>query len=407
MTDYDVVIVGGGLVGLSLACALRDSGLRLAVADPGAPPAHWQPRYEDRTLALAYGSRRILEGMGVWEEIAALGASPIESIEVSERGRFGKTRLSARAQGMEALGYVAEMAALGHVLYRAFERDLAVDWLRGSVQGFVLERRAAALELSSGETGRRVRTRLVVGADGAHSAVRKAAGIDARTIDYGQTAIVANVTPERAHGNMAYERFDTTGPLALLPMRERRCTVVWSVRREQVPEMLAWDEHGFLGALQEHFGERLGEFQRAGARRHYPLALTRVDALAGPRLALAGNAAHTLHPVAGQGFNLGLRDVALLAELIADAARARCDVGDPQLLARYARTRRRDARVVSAFTDSLVRVFAHELGPLGPARSLGLVLTDLVPPLKRMLIRRTSGVAGRLPRLARGLPLGS
>ncbi len=405
MSHYDIVIVGGGLVGMSLACALKGSHLQVALVERAAPPPAWRPHYDDRTLALAYGSRRILEGMGLWAGLAAQGATPIRAIHVSERGRFGKTRLSARAAGLEALGYVVEMPALGDALHRSLANASAVDWLRASVEGVTLAKAVARLDLREGEARRTIEAQLVVAADGARSSVRIAAGIAARTIDYGQSAVVANVTPTRAHGNVAYERFTRGGPLALLPMRGGRCTVVWSMSREQAPALLACDDTDFLQALEDHFGARLGRLQRAGRRVHYALALTQVEDSVGERLALVGNAAHTVHPVAGQGFNLGLRDVAVLAELIIDSARRDGDVGEPQLLARYARARRHDTRAVSAFTDGLIRLFSNDAPGLGAARSLGLVATDLLPPLKRALIRRTSGLGGRLPRLARGLPL--
>lgn len=405
MSDYDIVIVGGGLVGMSLACALRGSRLRVALVEPGAPPSVWRPRYDDRTLALAYGSRRILEGMGLWAELATQGATPIRAIHVSERGRFGKTRLSARAAGLEALGYVVEMAALGDALHRALTQTSAVQWLRASVEEVTLTGRTARVDLREAQARRTIEAALVVAADGARSSVRMAAGIAARTIDYGQSAVVANVTPTRAHGNVAYERFSESGPLALLPMRDERCTVVWSLSREQATSMLERDDADFVQALEDYFGDRLGRLRRAGRRTHHPLALTRVGDVVGERLALVGNAAHTVHPVAGQGFNLGLRDVAVLAELLADSARRGADVGEAHLLARYARARRHDTRAVGAFTDGLIRLFANDTPGLAPARSLGLVATDLLPPLKRALIRRTSGLAGRLPRLARGLSL--
>ena len=219
------------------------------------------------------------------------------------------------------------------------------------------------------------------------------------------TAIVTNVTPGKAHGGTAFERFTDTGPLALLPMTDDRCAVVWSARRAEVETILGWTDTEFLARLQDRFGERLGVFQRIGKRRAYPLSLTRVHEHVRPRLVLIGNAAHSVHPVAGQGFNLGLRDVAALAEVLMDATRRGDDIGDLDVLRPYAAWRRRDNQVVAALTDGLTRIFSTSFPPLALARNLGLTAVDLLPPLKRRFMRITSGLAGRLPRLARGLPL--
>jgi 2-octaprenyl-6-methoxyphenol hydroxylase len=208
-----------------------------------------------------------------------------------------------------------------------------------------------------------------------------------------------------AHNHVAYERFTDSGPLALLPMRENRCAVVWSAQRSQVDTILGWDDQQFLQHLQERFGDRLGRFIKVGRRQGYPLSLTQVEQHVRARMVLIGNAAHTVHPVAGQGFNLGLRDVAVLSQILVDATRAGEDIGDIQLLARYMRQRRRDTQAVTAFTDGLIRIFSNAFAPLALARNLGLVVVDLLPPVKRALIRRTSGMSRRLPRLARGLPL--
>lgn len=403
--DFDVLIVGGGMVGASLACALAQRPLRIGVVESFPFGAATQPSYDDRSIALAYGTRRIFEGMGLWQEIAAM-AAPIEHIHVSDRGHFGATRLRAEAGGFEALGYVVESRALGRVFAAALDALPRVDLISPA--------RVAAIESGSGhmrvgieqEAGPRVVTaRLVVGADGADSSVRRWSGIDVRRTEYGQSAIIANLTPEYPHRNVAYERFTDSGPLALLPMTDARCALVWTVRTEQCEALLALDDAEFLARLQGRFGARLGHLRRIGARASYPLALVRACRYTAPRLALIGNAAHTLHPIAGQGFNLGLRDVAALAEVISDAAAAGQDIGAPDVLARYEEWRRRDQRQVLRTTDGLVRLFSNDFPPLVLARTAGMLLVDLVPPAKRMLMRRAMGLAGRQPRLARGLPL--
>jgi len=217
--------------------------------------------------------------------------------------------------------------------------------------------------------------------------------------------VITNVTPERAHHNRAFERFTDSGPLALLPMGDNRCSVVWTVRGDRADEVMSLEDAPFLNALQERFGARLGSFLRVGKLRAYPLKLVRAEEHVRPRLALIGNAAHTLHPVAGQGFNLGLRDVAVLAEVLSNAAAAGRDIGALEVLQDYARWRRRDHFKMIAFTDGLARVFANPLAPLRALRNIGLLTVDVVPPLKHVLTRHTMGLAGKLPRLARGLSL--
>jgi len=247
-----------------------------------------------------------------------------------------------------------------------------------------------------------LRARLLVAADGARSRVRELTGIPVRQVDYGQTAIVVNLTPEYPHRQVAYERFTPSGPLALLPMSGNRCAAVWSVRRHAVDELLALKNEDFCQRLQAQFGERLGAFQNPGKRQAFPLNLTYVREPAWPRLVFIGNAAHALHPVAAQGLNLGLRDVATLAQTVAHTQN---DIGGSALLQQYADWRKRDHMAMTGFTDGLVRVFSNTFLPVVIARNLGLLALDLLPPVKRALVRRTMGLAGRLPRLARGIPL--
>jgi 2-octaprenyl-6-methoxyphenol hydroxylase len=405
-TDFDILIVGGGLVGASLAGALRDSPFTIGMVEAATPALADKPGYDDRTLALAYGSRRILEGIGVWDGVRSRGASPIERIHISDRGRFGFTRLHAEDVGLEALGYVVSAPVLGKSLYEAIEGRPNVQVLSpATVHSVEIQDDAAHVRIAAGGVERSLVARLVVAADGANSPIREAAGIAASRIRYRQSAIVTAVTTELPHAGTAYERFTKSGPLALLPAGPDYCAVVWSVAADEVETILAWDDETFRARLQSCFGERLGRFVRVGRRQVHPLGLTRVRELARPRLVVIGNAAHTVHPVAGQGFNLGLRDVAALAEIVIEAASTGRDVGDFDLLRRYAAWRARDNRVVSTFTHSLTRIFSNDFWPIAYARDAGLVTVDLMPLLKRGFIRITSGLAGRLPRLARGLPL--
>ncbi len=403
--DYDVLIVGGGMVGASLACALGNRALRIAVVEPVPFSAPGQPSYDDRSVALAWGTRRVFEAIGAWDDLAA-HATPIREIHVSDRGHFGAARMKAASVGYDALGYVVENRDLGRVFAARLPALANVD--------LICPARLQAIETgpdtlrarldANGET-REITTCLLVGADGGQSVTRRLAGIGAETDDYGQSAVIANVSTERPHRNRAWERFTHHGPLALLPMSGDRCSLVWTVPRAQADPTLALPDEEFLAALQACFGDRLGRFTRAGARVAYPLVRVSARRHVAARLALIGNAAHTLHPVAGQGFNLGLRDVAALAEVVADAAAAGEDIGAPAVLERYQRWRAADQSRVLALTDGLVRVFSNDFPPLVVARSLGMVALDLLPPLKRLMMRQTMGLAGRLPRLARGLPL--
>jgi 2-octaprenyl-6-methoxyphenol hydroxylase len=404
--DTDVLIVGGGLAGASLACALAGTGLRTTVVEAVPREAESQPSYDDRSVALAYGSKRIVAGMGVWNAVAARGATPIERIHVSDRGRFGFTRLDRTDAGLEALGYVVETRVLGAALYERMSEVAGLDLVcPAEVVDTERDTSGVTVTLESAGVTETRRARVLVLADGGRSRARELLGIEVRNRDYGQTAVVANVTPSHDHRNTAYERFTSTGPLAVLPMTQRRCSVVWTVRPHEAGELLALGEDAFLRALQERFGERLGSFRQAGRRSAYPLSMARVRPTVVARAALIGNAAHTLHPVAGQGFNLGLRDVATLAQILGEAARAGDDIGSDAVLQRYAGWRRRDNEMMTTFTDGLVRVFSNDLGPLAAARNLGLVAVDLCPPAKRALLRLTTGMWGRQPRLGRGLGL--
>ncbi len=405
MSDYDILIIGGGMVGASLACAVARQGLRIGLIEARPFTSSDHPGYDDRTIALAYGSQRIFQGLGLWSAIAPF-TTPILNIHISDRGRPGIARLNHHQEGVEALGYVAEARAIGAVLEQCLHHLPGVDLLcPARLQQVQIESDKAKARLCLQDTELELSAKLLVAADGARSLVRQQLNIDAIHWDYDQTAIIANVTPEYPHEQIAYERFTDNGPLALLPMSDNRCALVYTVPSDQTEAVMALDDHAFLARLQESFGERLGRFQRVGRRQAHPLMLVKAKEHACSRVALIGNAAHTLHPIAGQGFNLGLRDVAALAEVIIDAGRLGKDPGDGRVLERYADWRRWDQRRTIAFTDGLTRLFTNPLGPLRLARNLGLLAFDLLPAAKHRLARQTMGLEGRLPRLARGLPL--
>ncbi len=393
------------MVGASLACALSGQGLRIALVEAVGAELRSEPGYDDRAIALAWGTRRIFTGLGLWDALSSV-ATPIYSIHVSDRGYPGKVHMDRESEGLPAIGYVVPAREIGRVLTAAVAGRDDIDVLcPATVAGFRREAGQVQARVVQADTELSLTAAVLVAADGADSVLREQAGIGARRIDYRQTAIITNVTPQLPHNNVAWERFTRTGPLALLPMSDQRCAVIWTVPSDQADAVMALDDAAFLARLQERFGNRLGQLQRVGKRQAWPLQLLSAERPVAERVALIGNAIHTLHPIAGQGFNLGARDVAALAEVLIDAIRAGEDPGSLAVLDRYAEWRRRDHRNVTLFTDGLVRLFTLPLPGLGLARSAGMLALDLLPPAKRMLTRLTMGRSVRTPRLVRGLPL--
>ena len=401
--QFDLLIVGGGMVGASLACALGNQPLRVGVIEAVPFRSELQPSYDDRSIALAYGARKIFEGMGLWPQVEKV-VTPIKKIHVSDRGHFGSTRMDAAREGYPALGYVVENRDIGQLFANTLASLPNVELIcPATLQNFTINANDAEVVIERDGKMETFTTKLIVGADGGRSVVRQLAGISHTSDDYQQNAVIANVTPGKDHQNIAYERFTDSGPLALLPMSGGRCSLVWTVDRDKVDEVMAWDDGTFLARLQERFGMRLGLLQKVGRRNVYPLALVRADEHIRPRLALIGNAAHVLHPIAGQGFNLGIRDVAALAQVIVEAKDD--DIGALSVLNQYEQWRKRDQDCVTGLTDGLVRIFSNQITPLVIGRNSGLLAMDMIPPVKRMLMRQTMGLAGKLPKLARGIPL--
>jgi len=398
-----VVVAGAGPVGASLALALAAAGVEVTVLEAAPIEEALPPSYDDRPLALSLGSRRVLETLGLWAGLAAR-ASPIHTVHVSQRGGFGVTRIRAAEEGVEALGYVLAARELGETLGAALAAAPRVRLLRPA-RIAALERSAAALRLrlEGGDEEQALSARLLVAADGADSPLRAMLGVAVAVRDYRQRAITANVTPRREHRGWAYERFTPEGPLALLPLEGGRCGLVWALPPERAEALLEASDEAFLEALGAAFGRRLGGFERVGARSCYPLRLVRARTRARARALIIGNAAHGLHPVAGQGFNLGLRDAALLAEVVAAALRGGEDPGEARVLARYLELRRGDEAVIRTLTDTLVRLFSNDFAPLAAARGLGLLALDLAPGLRRRFAATAMYGYGRRSRLATGL----
>ena len=403
-TDCDVLIVGGGLVGSLLANALARLPLKTVLVEARRVDTLESPSFDGRATALANGSQRVLEQLGLWDAIRH-EAEPIRWIHIGERGRFGAARIDARAEGVSALGYTVENRVLGRALWEPLAAEERFSCLApAEVVDFAVDTDAVTAQVAvAGET-RPIRARLMVAADGARSRVREALGVGAHVDDYEQAAIVVNCTTEEPPRNRAFERFTPTGPIAVLPLPRERVAIIWTLPAAETERIAGFGDDEFREALQSVFGWRLGAFVRVGRRDRYPLARVRSDELVRERTVLIGNAAVALHPVAGQGFNLALRDVAALAEVLADGIAGRdvpFDAGDAASLDAYRRWRASDQQKLAGFTHALVQGFGAGLPGLGDMRGLALLAFDLVPGAKSLLARHTMGLAGRVPRLAR------
>ncbi len=387
-----LAIVGGGLVGASLALALqagaRARGWRIVLIEPFAPGDAWQPSYDARSSALSYGSRQIFERLGLWPLLAER-AEAITQIQVSDRGRFGATRLSAADEGVPALGYVLENAWMGHCLWKALDPEV-VEW-RCPAEVTRMEALEAGYRLHLGDDSS-LDCELAILADGGRSGLREQLGIAVRHTAYEQSALIANVSPAEPHGGQAFERFTEQGPLALLPLSDERCALVWTRPPVDAERLQALSDRAFLSELQDAFGYRLGALRQVGARHVYPLALVEATEQVRPHLVVLGNAAHSLHPVAGQGFNLSLRDAQALAESLLEGADG---PGDFAVLQRYLQRQRQDQALTVGFSDGVTRLFGRGESLLVAGRTLGLLGLDLLPPAKRWFARQAMGLGTR------------
>ncbi len=392
MSRVQLAIIGGGLVGASLALALqegaRQRGWRIVLIEPFAPGNSYQPSYDARSSALSYGTRQIYERLGLWPVLSAR-AEPIRQIHVSDRGRFGATRLSAESEGVPALGYVVENAWLGQCLWQALDAEV-VEW-RCPAEVTALQALGDGYRLTLND-GSQLDCDLAVLADGGRSGLREQLGIAVKTTPYGQSALIANISTAEAHQGQAFERFTDEGPMALLPLSENRSALVWTRQGSDAQRLAALPDREFLAELQQVFGYRLGALTQVGARHLYPLSLVEASEQVRPHLVVLGNAAHSLHPIAGQGYNLSLRDTLALAEALLDSP---ATPGDFSVLQDYLQRQRLDQQMTVGFSDQVTRLFSTAQPLLVAGRNLGLLGLDLLPPAKHWFARQAMGLGTR------------
>lgn len=418
-TAADIAIIGGGLAGLSMAAALSSLPLNIVIIEytqssinspeSDQEQSSYSPSFDDRALALSLASIKILQNIGVLSVDDVKACTAIEHIHVSDKGHFGMLRMAAEEVGEAHLGKVIPAPLLGEKLQRYIAQANyaasinVVD--QASVTAVQHAPKNAVISVVKDNETQFVEAKTVVLADGGRSAIAEQVGLPSKSTDYQQVAVLANVVIDQSHRNIAYERFTETGPLALLPLRENEFKLVWTVSPKEQDEMLACSDVEFLTALQQRFGFRAGSFTKVSRRVAYPMqAKERAQIVAG-RIALIGNAAHSLHPIAGQGFNLGLRDVACLAEIIADQFFQEEDLGDAVALMHYQALRQQDIQRTASFTDKLVKGFSTSAKPIAVLRTLGLLTLDRQPHIKQDLMRKLMGISGQQFRLMTGSSL--
>ncbi|WP_439860551.1 2-octaprenyl-6-methoxyphenyl hydroxylase [Pseudomonas sp. MBLB4136] len=392
MQRAHLAIIGGGLVGASLALALQGAakarGWQICLIEAFTPGDAYQPSYDARSTALSYGSQQIYQRLGIWQQVTKR-AEPIRQIHVSDRGRFAAARLSAMEEGVPALGYVVENAWLGQCLWQALDPEV-VSW-RSPAQVTRLEALPAGYRLTLDDDSS-LECELAVLAEGGRSGLREQLGIGVSHRPYGQSALIANLSPQEAHRGQAFERFTEDGPMALLPLPDNRCALIWTRAEADAERLLRLDEAAFRAELQQAFGYRLGAIGQVGARHLYPLALIEAQEQVRPHLVVLGNAAHSLHPIAGQGYNLSLRDTQALAEAL---LASRAPLGDFAVLQGYLQRQQSDQQLTLGFSDRVTRLFSNGEPLLAAGRNLGLLGLDLLPPAKRWFARQAMGLGTR------------
>ncbi len=396
--DYDILIVGGGLAGNCLALALKDAGLRMAIIEANTREQLQNSPAGDRALALSAGTVKMLQALNIWKGIENK-ATAIKDIHISDRGHFGKARLSAKKQGVEALGYVISARDIEIHVAKMVETSGIEQITPARVAGLMSGLESVNVNVKQEKKSLNFTAKLLVGADGGQSSVRRLLDIPQQVTEYGQTALVTTVKSSLPHKNVAFERFTESGPLAILPVSNEECSVVWTRSTEDAEDLMWISEEEFILQLQECFGYPLGLLSLSAPRRAFPLSLIRAENMVLGRAVIIGNAVHQLHPVAGQGFNLGMRDVVQLAEMIIKQQKNNTDIGGPIFLETYAKTRQKDHNQTIGFTDNLVKIFSSDCLPLAAARSVSLAVMDHISIAKSILAKHAMGLSGRLPRV--------
>lgn len=402
--DFDILIVGGGMVGATLACALGDTPLRIGVIESAEAPMDWpEEEFDIRVSAITRATEKVFAGIGAWEGMVKRRVAAYGHMHVWDATGSGSIDFEAAEIGEPNLGHIIENRVILAALLERMAEFGNVELLCPA-QVATLERHPGNAVLTL-QDGRRLEARLVVGADGANSWVREQAGITTTGWPYQQTAVVATIKTSRHHRDTCWQRFMPSGPLAFLPLPQGLSSIVWSTTPERAAELVAMPESQFLDELQQAFGDSLGRMESTGPRGAFPLLLRHANSYTAERLVLVGNAAHAIHPLAGQGLNLGVSDVAVLAEVLLEAHAKKQDIGDLAVLRRYERWRKADNVAVMAAMDGFKRLFSNASPPLSLLRNFGLSLADHAGPLKNLMIRRAMGLSGDLPRLSRGQSL--
>ncbi len=396
--DYDIIIVGGGLAGNCLALALKDYGLRIALIEANTREQLQNSPAGDRALALSAGTIKILQALNAGKGIKKK-ATAIKNIHISDRGHFGKARLSAKKESVEALGYVISARDIEAHVASLVEKTELVQINPARIMGLMSGLETVNVSLKQDGQSINLTAKLLVGADGSQSTVRRLLDIPQQVTQYAQTALVTTVKTSIPHNNVAFERFTESGPLAVLPVSGNHCSVVWTRSKEDAEDLISDNEEDFITKLQDCFGYKLGVLSLAAPRRAFPLSLIRAESMFSGRTVIIGNAVHQLHPVAGQGFNLGIRDVAQLAEMIIQQHQLKADIGASEFLNRYSQARKKDHDQTIAFTDNLIKIFSSDWLPLAAARSISLTVLDHIPFAKSILSQHAMGLAGRIPRV--------
>ncbi|USD65642.1 2-octaprenyl-6-methoxyphenyl hydroxylase [Vibrio sp. SCSIO 43136] len=389
MKSYDVVIAGGAMAGATLAIALNQSRpeLSIAVIEGFEPDPNQHPGFDSRAIALSYGSVEQLKRLKLWSGIAPQ-ATAIERIHVSDRGHLGMAELDRSEIGAKALGYVVELANVGQFYHQQL-KSLALDYYCPQ-QVAKVQQHSSHVDIALTD-GQELQTKLLVAADGVDSVCCQQTGLGLEQLDFEQVAVIANICTDTVHNHQAFERFTNSGPLALLPMSDGRMSLVWCLRPDKAQQILAASDDEFLNQLQQAFGWRLGKLTHVGARASYPLLLKHRPQVTGHRIVAVGNAAQTLHPIAGQGFNLGLRDVLSLCEVLEQSE----NIGDYASLQAYRQRREQDRNYTMTMTSGLVSLFSNDALPLRVGRNLGLMMLDDSQLLKMPLMQRTMGLVDR------------